>query len=184
MALSALCEDSEWGRAWRDILQTRFSTLGPLDGHAVGNLLIAGLWQRTGDVVEGLDWVARLLRAQGRVLPLAEEPLQISASGSTRPCARNKRATQSSPSTTSPVRSHTPAISRLPKECPSSGPRVENRVCNTSRQPRPHSLSSHNALSAMRRSPGGTMPISSRSLPEEPPSVSYTHLTLPTNREV
>ncbi|HZJ39952.1 MAG TPA: uridine diphosphate-N-acetylglucosamine-binding protein YvcK [Demequina sp.] len=79
MALSALCEDSEWGRAWRDVLQTRFSTLGPLDGHSLGNLLIAGVWERTGDVVEGLDWVARLLRAQGRVLPLAEEPLQISA---------------------------------------------------------------------------------------------------------
>lgn len=79
MALSALCEDGEWGRTWRDVLQTRFSTPGPLDGHALGNLLIAGLWERTGDVVEGLDWVARLLRAQGRVLPLAEEPLQISA---------------------------------------------------------------------------------------------------------
>jgi len=79
MALSALCEDGEWGRMWRDVLQTRFSTPGPLDGHALGNLLIAGLWERTGDVVEGLDWVARLLRAQGRVLPLAEEPLQISA---------------------------------------------------------------------------------------------------------
>lgn len=79
MALSALCEDSEWGRAWRDVLQTRFSTVGPLDGHSLGNLLIAGVWERTGDVVEGLDWVARLLRAQGRVLPLAEEPLQISA---------------------------------------------------------------------------------------------------------
>ncbi len=79
MALSALCEDGEWGRTWRDVLQTRFSTPGPLDGHALGNLLIAGLWERTGDVVEGLEWVARLLRAQGRVLPLAEEPLQISA---------------------------------------------------------------------------------------------------------
>ncbi|WP_291377919.1 uridine diphosphate-N-acetylglucosamine-binding protein YvcK [Demequina sp.] len=79
MALSALCEDGEWGRTWRDVLQTRFSTAGPLDGHALGNLLIAALWERTGDVVEGLDWVARLLHAQGRVLPLAEEPLQISA---------------------------------------------------------------------------------------------------------
>ena len=79
MALSALCEEGEWGRTWRDVLQTRFSTPGPLDGHSLGNLLIAGLWERTGDVVEGLDWVAKLLRAQGRVLPLASEPLQISA---------------------------------------------------------------------------------------------------------
>lgn len=79
MALSALCDDGEWGHTWRDVLQTRFSTPGPLDGHSLGNLLIAGLWERTGDVVDGLDWVAKLLRAQGRVLPLAIEPLEISA---------------------------------------------------------------------------------------------------------
>ncbi len=80
MALSALCEDTEWGRTWRDVLQHRFATEGPLDGHALGNLLIAGLWSRTGDVVEGLDWVAKLLRSRGRVLPLSDEPLEISAS--------------------------------------------------------------------------------------------------------
>lgn len=79
MALSALCDDSEWGTTWRDVLQTRFSTEGPLNGHALGNLLIAGLWERTGDIVGGLEWVAQLLHAQGRVLPLASEPLQISA---------------------------------------------------------------------------------------------------------
>ncbi|WNM26033.1 uridine diphosphate-N-acetylglucosamine-binding protein YvcK [Demequina capsici] len=79
MALSALCEDTPWGRTWRDVLQTRLETTGPLQGHAVGNLLIAGLWQHTGDIVEGLDWVARLLHARGRVLPLALEPLEIVA---------------------------------------------------------------------------------------------------------
>ncbi|WP_062518191.1 gluconeogenesis factor YvcK family protein [Demequina gelatinilytica] len=79
MALSALCEDTEWGRTWRDVLQWRFATGGPLDGHAVGNLLIAGLWDRTGGIVEGLDWVARLLRAEGRVLPVSTEPITVSA---------------------------------------------------------------------------------------------------------
>ncbi|WP_062202370.1 gluconeogenesis factor YvcK family protein [Demequina salsinemoris] len=79
MALSALCEDTPWGLTWRDVLQTRFDTSGPLAGHAVGNLLIAGLWQHTGDIVEGLDWVARLLRAEGRVLPVALDPLEIVA---------------------------------------------------------------------------------------------------------
>ncbi|WP_234996488.1 gluconeogenesis factor YvcK family protein [Demequina sp. NBRC 110054] len=79
MALSALCEDTPWGLTWRDVLQTRFDTSGPLHGHAVGNLLIAGLWQHTGDIVEGLDWVARLLRAEGRVLPVALDPLEIVA---------------------------------------------------------------------------------------------------------
>ncbi|WP_062292178.1 gluconeogenesis factor YvcK family protein [Demequina phytophila] len=79
MALSALCEDTDWGRTWRDVLQWRFATNGPLDGHAVGNLLIAGLWDRTGGIVEGLDWVGRLLRAEGRVLPVSTEPITVSA---------------------------------------------------------------------------------------------------------
>lgn len=79
MALSALCADSEWGTTWRDVLQTRFATDGPLDGHALGNLLIAGMWAHTGDVVEGLRWVGQLLRAEGTVLPLAAQPLEISA---------------------------------------------------------------------------------------------------------
>ena len=79
MALSALCGDTEWGTTWRDVLQWRFTTDGPLDGHALGNLLIAALWDRSGDVVEGLDWVARLLQAHGRVLPVSEEPLTVCA---------------------------------------------------------------------------------------------------------
>ncbi|WP_084078392.1 uridine diphosphate-N-acetylglucosamine-binding protein YvcK [Demequina sp. NBRC 110057] len=79
MALSALCGDSEWGTTWRDVLQWRFSTDGALDGHALGNLLIAALWDRCGDVVEGLEWVGRLLQAHGRVLPLSDEPLTVRA---------------------------------------------------------------------------------------------------------
>jgi uncharacterized cofD-like protein len=46
----------------------------------VGNLLIAALWDLLGDPVEGLDWVARLLRVTGRVLPMAAVPLDIVAS--------------------------------------------------------------------------------------------------------
>lgn len=80
MALSALCEDTEWGRTWRDVLQSRFVSDGPLNGHALGNLLIASLWEHTGSAVDGLDWVARLLRARGRVLPQADVPLEIVAS--------------------------------------------------------------------------------------------------------
>ena len=67
MALSALCEDTEWGARGGTCSSTASPTDGPLDGHALGNLLIAGLWSRTGDVVEGLDWVAKLLRPTGRV---------------------------------------------------------------------------------------------------------------------
>jgi len=79
MALSALCDDSEWGRLWRDVLQHRFSSSGDLDQHAVGNLLIVALWELLGDTVEGLDWVGKLLGARGRVLPMATVPLAIEA---------------------------------------------------------------------------------------------------------
>jgi uncharacterized cofD-like protein len=80
MALAALCDDSEWGHQWRDVLQHRFAGSGPLGGHALGNLLIVSLWDLLGDTVEGLDLVGRLLGARGRVLPMAAEPLQIEAS--------------------------------------------------------------------------------------------------------
>ncbi len=79
MALAALCDDTEWGRTWRDVVQHRFASDGPLHDHAVGNLLIVALWQRLGDAVEGLDLVARLLGARGRVLPMSSVPLAIEA---------------------------------------------------------------------------------------------------------
>ena len=52
---------------------------GPLGGHALGNLLIVALWELHDDPVAGLDLVARLLQAQGRVLPMAAVPLTIEA---------------------------------------------------------------------------------------------------------
>lgn len=79
MALAALCDDDEWGRTWAGILQHRFTSDGPLKNHAVGNLLIAAIWDQLGDHVAGLDLVGELLGAQGRVLPMASIPLDIEA---------------------------------------------------------------------------------------------------------
>ena len=79
MALAALCGDDEVGQTWADVLQSRFGGTGPLAGHAIGNLLIAGLWQRLPDPVAGLDMVGELLRTRGRVLPMAAVPLAIEA---------------------------------------------------------------------------------------------------------
>lgn len=82
MALSALCDDSEWGHLWREAMQHRFAALPErsqeLDGHAMGNLLLLSLWQLLDDPVAGLDWASQLLQAQGRVLPMALDPLVIS----------------------------------------------------------------------------------------------------------
>lgn len=79
MALAALCADDEWGREWATIMQHRFTGEGSLQGHAVGNLLLAALWDRDEDPVAGLDRVASLLKVVGRVLPMASQPLDIEA---------------------------------------------------------------------------------------------------------
>lgn len=78
MALAALCGDDSQGRLWAEILQSRFGGQGPLAGHSIGNLLIAGLWQKV-DAVTGLDMVASLLGSRGRVLPMSAVPLEIVA---------------------------------------------------------------------------------------------------------
>ena len=79
MALAALCSDDEWGRSWAEIMQYRFTSDGDLNGHAVGNLLLAALWDRDEDTVAGLDRVGALLKVIGRVLPMATNPLDIEA---------------------------------------------------------------------------------------------------------
>ncbi|WP_108717325.1 uridine diphosphate-N-acetylglucosamine-binding protein YvcK [Miniimonas sp. S16] len=79
MALAALCDDTPRGRAWHDLLQHRFTSRGELDAHSLGNLVLAGAWAQTGSVVAGLDLLADLVGARGRVLPMAAEPLVIEA---------------------------------------------------------------------------------------------------------
>lgn len=79
MALAALCGDDEWGQTWSRVVQHRFRSEGDLHGHAVGNLLIVALWELLDDPVAALEWVGRLLGAQGRVLPMTVVPLDIVA---------------------------------------------------------------------------------------------------------
>ena len=85
MALAALCGDDAWGTTWSRVIQHRFAGASDdygaegLAGHAVGNVLIVALWELLGDTVQGLDWVARLLGAHGRVLPMAAVPLDLVA---------------------------------------------------------------------------------------------------------
>ncbi|AKE41286.1 UPF0052 protein ML0564 [Corynebacterium kutscheri] len=79
MALSALAPMTDEGLMWEETLQHRFGGHGALAGHAVGNLLLAGLYDVLGSEVKALDTVAQLINAQGRVLPVAEQPLDIEA---------------------------------------------------------------------------------------------------------
>jgi uncharacterized cofD-like protein len=64
---------------WVRLLQHRFGGTGALAGHAVGNLLLAGLMEVLDDPVAALDALGALLGASGRVLPMACEALDIEA---------------------------------------------------------------------------------------------------------
>ena len=77
MALTALCADDDWGRTWAEILQHRFDSDGELNGHAMGNLLLASMWNAGDDPVVALDRVGQLLKVIGRVLPMAAVALDI-----------------------------------------------------------------------------------------------------------
>ncbi|HEY5250081.1 MAG TPA: gluconeogenesis factor YvcK family protein [Acidimicrobiales bacterium] len=63
------------------VFEQRFdSETDELTGHALGNLIIAGLMAAAGDVQRGLDEAGRLLGAGGRVIPAATEPVVLKAS--------------------------------------------------------------------------------------------------------
>ena len=78
MALSALAEAGP-GNRWVRVFQHRFRGNGALAGHAVGNLLLAGLVEVLGDPVAALDEACGLLGVQGRVLPMCTAALDIEA---------------------------------------------------------------------------------------------------------
>jgi uncharacterized cofD-like protein len=62
-----------------ELLQFRFPGRDALAGHAVGNLLITGLMELTGDPVAALDRAGELVRAVGRVLPMSTTPVKLEA---------------------------------------------------------------------------------------------------------
>ncbi|GAA3462505.1 uridine diphosphate-N-acetylglucosamine-binding protein YvcK [Saccharothrix longispora] len=78
-AMVALASDDEAGAMWSALFQHRFGGTGALAGHAVGNLVLAGLLEQLGDPVAVLREAGRLLGVRGRVLPMCTEPLEIEA---------------------------------------------------------------------------------------------------------
>ena len=73
---------------------------GELHGHAVGNLLIVGLWELLGDPVAGLDWVAgcsarragccRWRRCRSTSRPRCAAPIPAAPTRSRRSAARSR----------------------------------------------------------------------------------------------
>lgn len=78
-ALAALAGDDADSQRTARLFQYRFDGTDPLGGHATGNLLLTGLMELLGDPVAALDHAARMVRAEGRVLPMSRVPLSIEA---------------------------------------------------------------------------------------------------------
>lgn len=66
------------GSVWARTFEHRFSS-GELAGHALGNLVIAGLAQATGDFTAALEEAGKLVGAVGRVLPATAQPVVLKA---------------------------------------------------------------------------------------------------------
>jgi len=69
---------AEPGSALASAFELRFSE-DELDGHALGNLILAGLIESTGDSIRALDEACRLLGVRGRVLPATTDPVVLKA---------------------------------------------------------------------------------------------------------
>ncbi len=61
------------------LLQYRFNTTSDLNGHAVGNLLLASLLDITGNVVSAVEALSKILNIKGKVLPFTEESTTLMA---------------------------------------------------------------------------------------------------------
>ena len=77
--LVALAEaDDADASIWAEVSEYRF-TAGDLEGHALGNLILVGLAEVTGDWEIALATAGRMLGAVGRVLPATSEPVVLEA---------------------------------------------------------------------------------------------------------
>ena len=64
---------SETEPLFERLLEYRFETDSDLNGHAVGNLLLAALCNITGNLSSGIKSLSKVLNLKGKVLPLTED---------------------------------------------------------------------------------------------------------------
>ena len=64
---------SETEPLFEKLLEYRFNTTSDLNGHTVGNLLLAALCNITGNMSDGLESLSKVLNLKGKVLPLTED---------------------------------------------------------------------------------------------------------------
>lgn len=67
-------------RSWiARMLEHRFTSTGDLDDHSLGNLMLLGMWQRTGSLMQTVETMCESLDLLGRVIPISDEPANICA---------------------------------------------------------------------------------------------------------
>ena len=64
---------SETEPLFEKLLEYRFNTTSDLNGHTVGNLLLAALCNITGNVSDGIKSLSKVLNIKGKVMPLTED---------------------------------------------------------------------------------------------------------------
>lgn len=62
-----------------ELLNYRFKTTSDLNGHTVGNLLLAGCTNITGNMSDGIEALSKILNLKGKVLPLTEDNVILMA---------------------------------------------------------------------------------------------------------
>jgi len=76
---ACLVAASRGNAVWRDLFQHRFAGGDGLEGHALGNLVMAAMLERSGGLSSALEQLAEPLRLCARVLPATEERVTLSA---------------------------------------------------------------------------------------------------------
>lgn len=59
------------------LLHYRFKTESSLNGHTVGNLLLAAMTNITGNMSDGIESLSKVLNLKGKVLPLTEDNVTL-----------------------------------------------------------------------------------------------------------
>ena len=72
--LISLSEDEE---SVGKLLEYRFDTNSDLNGHPIGNLLLTGAKDITGNMSDGIELVNSILKLRGKVLPLTEDNVTL-----------------------------------------------------------------------------------------------------------
>lgn len=64
---------------WAELFQHRFLAGDGIAGHALGNLIVAALVQRSGGLSSAVEQLTKPLRLGGKLLPVTEEPVSLCA---------------------------------------------------------------------------------------------------------